>query len=348
MKGFALALVGVVVFGVSTLRADVLWDQPWDGVSRGSPAQEFTDTDNRIYSVWLFDDFTVPQPGWWIERVTVYGSEQGTPSYNLGVLLSISSAPRADAINVVATGTEVVLEPGGAPLRRRANLVFEVSGFYLPPGRYYLSAWVRRPFEPGGQWFWLRTSPAIGEPFYLHNPAGGWGFGGDPVGGGWFTEQDLSFTIEGRSTITVAGTVHLEEYGGDKTVIPVTIELREPGSTSVLETHVVNLDSEGRYSFQTLLQGTYDLSAKASHWLRQTLPDVTLTAGTVVDFSLANGDIDGDNEVTLFDFGALVAAFGAVPGDGNWNPDADLDGDEDVTLFDFGILVRNFGAIGDE
>jgi hypothetical protein len=67
-----------------------------------------------------------------------------------------------------------------------------------------------------------------------------------------------------------------------------------------------------------------------------------------VDVSLTNGDIDGDNEVTLFDFGELVAAFGSMPGDSNWNPDADLDGDAEVTLFDFGILVQNFGAIGDE
>ena len=69
---------------------------------------------------------------------------------------------------------------------------------------------------------------------------------------------------------------------------------------------------------------------------------------TNLNIELLNGDIDGDNEVTLFDFGALVAAFGSVPGDDNWNPDADLDGDEEVTLFDFGILVRNFGAVGDE
>jgi len=348
MKRFALACIIVLVFGAPALRADILWDQPWDGVSRGSPAQDFTDSNNRIYSVWLFDEFTVPEPGWWLDRVTVYGSEQGTPSYNLGVYLSISPAPHVDVIEVVSIGTEVVLEPGEAPLRRRANLEFELSGFYLPPGTYYLSAWVRRPFDPGGQWFWLRTSPTRGEPFYLHNPGGGWGFGGNPVGGGWLTEQDLSFTIEGRSTITITGTVGLGEYDGDRTVIPVTIEVREPGSTNVLETHVVNLDSEGRYSLQTLLQGTYDLSAKASHWLRQTLPHVILTDGAVVDFTLSNGDIDGDNEVTLFDFGALVAAFGSERGDANWNPNADLDGDEEVTLFDFGILVRNFGAIGDE
>ncbi len=67
-----------------------------------------------------------------------------------------------------------------------------------------------------------------------------------------------------------------------------------------------------------------------------------------VNVSLVNGDIDGDNEVTLIDFGALVAAFGSVPGDSNWNPEADLDGDAEVTLFDFGVLVKNFGETGEE
>lgn len=61
---------------------------------------------------------------------------------------------------------------------------------------------------------------------------------------------------------------------------------------------------------------------------------------------LVNGDVDGDNEVTLFDFGLLVQALGSTPGDPNWNPDADLDGDDEVTLFDHGILVKNFGQIG--
>ncbi|GIV15904.1 MAG: hypothetical protein KatS3mg022_1339 [Armatimonadota bacterium] len=37
-----------------------------------------------------------------------------------------------------------------------------------------------------------------------------------------------------------------------------------------------------------------------------------------------------------------------MPGDPNWNPDADLDGDDEVTLFDFGILTANFGLIGAE
>ncbi|MER3474791.1 MAG: hypothetical protein C4335_12345 [Armatimonadota bacterium] len=63
---------------------------------------------------------------------------------------------------------------------------------------------------------------------------------------------------------------------------------------------------------------------------------------------LITGDIDGDNEVTLFDFGRMVAAFGAVAGEPNYDVDADLDGDGEVSLWDFAWLVANFGAIGDE
>ncbi len=151
------------------------------------------------------------------------------------------------------------------------------------------------------------------------------------------------------STRRVAGEVHLQDFGGDPTAISVTIEIRNPGSTSPLETHIVSLDSASQYAFNTTRTGTFDVAAKASHWLRQTRTNVALTSDPVtVNFSLINGDVDGDNEVTLFDFGQLVAAFGSMAGDSNWNPNADLDGDDEVTLFDFGILVRNFGAIGDD
>lgn len=115
MRQRALVVCWVLILSASALSADILWDQPWDGVSRGSPAQDFTDTANRIYSVWLFDDFTVPEPGWWIDRVIVYGSEQGTPDYNAGIYLSISPQAHVDALDVVAAGTEVVLEPGVYP-----------------------------------------------------------------------------------------------------------------------------------------------------------------------------------------------------------------------------------------
>jgi probable HAF family extracellular repeat protein len=147
---------------------------------------------------------------------------------------------------------------------------------------------------------------------------------------------------------SLSGQVELRDFGGDVTAIPVTVELRQNGN--VVRNEVVSLDAQGGYTLHNVAPGTYDIAFEASGWLRVVVPGVTIVNADVtgVDVSLTNGDIDGDNEVTLFDFGALVAAFGSTPYDSNWNPDADLDGDLEVTLFDFGILVRNFGAIGDD
>lgn len=145
----------------------------------------------------------------------------------------------------------------------------------------------------------------------------------------------------------VSGTVTLSDFGGDVTQVPVDVELRRGGV--VVRSESVSLDSAGGYTIANVEPGDYEIAFKASHWLRVVVPvTVSMTDVSGVDVVLTNGDIDGDNEVSLFDFGELVAAFGAMPGDDNWNSNADLDGDEDVSLFDFAILVRNFGAIGDE
>ncbi|GIV18547.1 MAG: hypothetical protein KatS3mg023_0298 [Armatimonadota bacterium] len=169
-----------------------------------------------------------------------------------------------------------------------------------------------------------------------------------------FAGDDPLNPSSGRGILTVApnvytisGQVLLQDYTADPTDTPVTIELRNPGDTTPLETHIVLLDGN-LYAFSTTRTGTFDVSAKASHWLRQVRGSISIVGNTTVNFSLVNGDVDGDNEVTLFDFGQLVAAFGSMLGDANWNANADLDGDEEVTLFDFGILVKNFGLIGDE
>ncbi|MCS6829753.1 MAG: Ig-like domain repeat protein, partial [bacterium] len=146
---------------------------------------------------------------------------------------------------------------------------------------------------------------------------------------------------------TVSGRVELQDYIADPTDTPVTIEIRNPGDTTPLETHIVLLDGNA-YSFGTTRAGTFDVAAKASHWLRQVRGSISITGNVTVNFSLVNGDVDGDNEVSLLDLGELVAAFGSVPGDAQWNPNADLDGDEEVSLLDFGILVRNFGMSGDD
>ncbi|MEJ5253368.1 MAG: hypothetical protein HPY54_06910 [Chthonomonadetes bacterium] len=171
-------------------------------------------------------------------------------------------------------------------------------------------------------------------------------FGASPLHtGGTFDLSDGFWFVRYAS---LSGVINLLDFGGDRTLVPVELQVRAPSSLTPLQVHTLSLNGSGGYSLVAPLEGVYDLSAKGSHWLRRTLSSVVVNQSVMADFSLTNGDVDGDNEVTLFDFGALVAAFGSMPGDPNWNAEADLDGDEEVTLFDFGVLVRNFGAIGDD
>jgi hypothetical protein len=228
-------------------------------------------------------------------------------------------------------------------------------GFYDTPG-YAIGVFVSGGYAyVADGWSGLRVID-VSDPAHPHEvgfydtPGDAYGVfvsgGYAYVADGWAGLLILRFT--GARTYSVSGRVELQDFGGDVTVIPVTVELRRNGN--VVRTEVVPLDAQGGYTLHNVVPDTYDIAFKASHWLRVVVPGVTIVNADVtgVDVYLTNGDIDGDNEVTLFDFGALVAAFGSTPYDSNWNPNADLDGDLEVTLFDFGILVRNFGAIGDE
>jgi predicted outer membrane repeat protein len=141
----------------------------------------------------------------------------------------------------------------------------------------------------------------------------------------------------------VQGRILFGDYGGSPPIVFFEIRDGDP------QVRMAIPDPDGGFAIGALPTGAFDLSLKPMHWLRRTV-GVDTSDGSVTDLEiyLVNGDIDGDNEVTLFDFGQLVAAFGTMPGDSNWNPNADLDGDKEVSLFDFSVLVRNFGEIGDD
>lgn len=93
--------------------------------------------------------------------------------------------------------------------------------------------------------------------------------------------------------------------------------------------------------------GALTLRVKASHWLSASIP---MTLGTAdlggLTVTLRNGDIDGDNAVTVFDYDRLSDAFDTEPGAPGWNPSADLEGDGAVTVMDYDVLSRNFDAVG--
>ncbi|MDW8320830.1 MAG: hypothetical protein RMM08_05665 [Armatimonadota bacterium] len=204
-----------------------------------------------------------------------------------------------------------------------------------------------------------------------------------PNGRLYYVRQNALYIIEPAEAPQIDGTVKLvgfigsPKYGsGDGEWVvapPLTLEFRRPGTTDVVFRKSIALNvntatesgaAVGGFKLNGITPGTYDIAAKRyiqerfgryyefSHWLRAVARSVVVPptgAGSVsVDLILFNADADNDNEVTLFDFGLLVQAFGSVRGDSNWSQAVDFDGDEEITLFDFGVLVQNFGLIGEE
>ncbi|MCE9557789.1 MAG: hypothetical protein K8R88_02445 [Armatimonadetes bacterium] len=124
---------------------------------------------------------------------------------------------------------------------------------------------------------------------------------------------------------------------------PVTVELRNVGSTTPLQTFTPTL-SGGSYSIPvSIAPGNYDVAVRGASWLRKVSSSVSFSGfiATAPAVTLTNGDVDGNNVVDLSDYTTLVVAFNGGPGP------ADLNGDGTVDLTDYTILVVSFNAIGD-
>ena len=147
-----------------------------------------------------------------------------------------------------------------------------------------------------------------------------------------------------------SGTVTLQGYSGDVTQVPVTLEVRKAGTTTVLQRTAVYLQSNGTFTLTSSLVGTYDVAAKSSHWLRKTLKSVAFSGSGYVSglsLSLINGDVNGDNTINLADLVAMAAAWRTTPGSAKWNANADLNGDGTVNLSDWMIAAKNWRKSGD-
>lgn len=145
----------------------------------------------------------------------------------------------------------------------------------------------------------------------------------------------------------VSGTINLENWGGNPQQVMLDLVPTDGGPT---ETVAVTPNASGAYSFNTTLRGEFNVFAKASHWLRKSLGSsllISRTGLTGVNFSLINGDVDGDNEIGASDLSAISSAFLATVGDSNYSANADLDGDGEVGSSDLSIISANFLLSGD-
>jgi len=128
---------------------------------------------------------------------------------------------------------------------------------------------------------------------------------------------------------------------------PLVVEWLNAQSRVIRRQQVTAAPNGGFSTWCPFPFGPARVRIKVSHWLAKAIPVNTATGNPNLSVSLINGDCDGDNEITIFDYIEISNAFDTEPTASNWNPNADLDGDRAVTIFDYIILSQNFGLQGD-
>lgn len=147
-----------------------------------------------------------------------------------------------------------------------------------------------------------------------------------------------------RYGFTVRVSVQLQDFVGDLSSLEVTtfagdkFVQQAPKSTG-----------EMGAEFDGVLRGEYDLFVKTKTSLSRRVGRTTVgtTLLELPPVTLINGDVNGNDQIDLGDSLQLAQAFGSLLGDSNWDPASDLDGDGEVTIFDYIIVSTNFGLIGD-
>ncbi len=105
----------------------------------------------------------------------------------------------------------------------------------------------------------------------------------------------------------IAGQITLQDVSASFAPVPVKVELKQGANTVATQTVTVS-SNPGSYSFNKLEPGTYDVYANAGRFLRQKASGVVVEIGQTAsaNFSLTNGDVNGDNTIDAADVGTII------------------------------------------
>lgn len=157
-------------------------------------------------------------------------------------------------------------------------------------------------------------------------------------------EGTFSPTFEGYRAIMpvpirVTGSVQLQNFVGNLADETVTFEARSVATGQTPFEMPLRLDASGGFVLPLLVPpGVYDITCRGRTWLRQRVATLTVGQNGVADlnFSLRNGDVNGDGEVNLTDIDLVIARYL------NSSDPGDLDGSGEVDLNDIDIAIANY------
>ena len=133
-------------------------------------------------------------------------------------------------------------------------------------------------------------------------------------------------------------------------VQPLTLQLSTPGTAAVVASYQGATDRNGVAQYSGLPAGIYNLHVKGPHSLQSARASISLSAGTSIDLDMkmqVEGDVNGDNCVTIDDFAYLQARLGTHRGTETFDATADLNNDGEVSMSDVSLLRSGFDRCGD-
>ena len=156
------------------------------------------------------------------------------------------------------------------------------------------------------------------------------------------TKKDAAIEVTVGSSLT--GSISPE---GKVNYDNITVTLENSGNKVVTETKPL---SNWRFVFSEVPIGTYNLSVYSPVYLRERVTSLTIADSNITkdigNVTLKTGDVNKDNTVDLLDLVLFVNAYGKVPGDVKWRPEADFDKDNQINIIDLTYLGRNLDLKG--
>lgn len=155
------------------------------------------------------------------------------------------------------------------------------------------------------------------------------------------------YSISSKAKKRVSGKVTLQEYFG---AYPTSVDIQflDIYNLNVIATVNAPLGAGHTFDIEAPANSEWYIAVKHGHWLRQLRGINTTNANAVnQNFSLLNGDCDGDNYVSTDDYLILSNAFDTIVGDELYDERGDLDGTGYVNTDDYLILSDNFDIYGD-
>jgi hypothetical protein len=172
----------------------------------------------------------------------------------------------------------------------------------------------------------------------------------------WMCGNVLDYAVVLRPVSYVTGKVTLQDYPAGPLAQQVIIQFVDPLENTVMEEYGALLDAQGNYSVKTRNPGAIRIRVKASHWLSRSLIMDFSNNVSGLNFSLINGDVDGDNEVTILDYLVVSKYYEKTSEMSDWKSpdsdgiapqDADVDGDGEISILDYLIVSGNYEKAGE-